>query len=86
MAREAIIRFHTDGAGNAIAKVRAALEGAGLTVEPPGGSAGAGGGVVVAIFKASWDAADKAALCAALEQQGLPGTYEVIGASEHGYA
>lgn len=85
MTEEVIVRVHTDGTSNAIAKVRAALEGAGLAAEPPGGSTGASGGVVVAVFKASWDAADKAALCAALKAEGLPGTYQVIGASEHGY-
>ena len=92
MTEEVNVRFHTNGTGNAIAKVRAALKGVGLTAEPLGGDAeplegreGIGGNVVVSIFKPAWDAVDEAALRAALEAQGLPGTYEVIGNQAYGY-
>ena len=85
MTEEAIVRFHANGVEDAVAKVGAALKGVGLTAEPPGGRMGIGGNVVVSIFKASWDAADKAALRAALEAQGLPGTYDPPVASAHGY-
>lgn len=42
-------------------------------------------GVLVLIFKGSWDAVDQQALRSALQAKGLPGSFAIEATSSHGY-
>lgn len=83
MIEEVHVRFDTGGDANAPEKVRAALTEVSLVPElDPEESEN---GVLVLIFKGSWDAVDQQALRSALQAKGLPGSFAIEATSSHGY-
>ncbi len=84
MTEEVQVEFDTGGANDAIEKVRRALQGLGLEMEPlPDEHHGK---VFAAIFKGSWDAADKVKLRDVLRAERLPGTWRIGAVGIHGFA